>query len=183
MRLVLSIFLFLGIALAAGDKVIPQGMNPAAPPETAQLAFTLGNWDLVSKSLQADGGYRTTSATSTTYFILDGFAIQDDFRALDPSGRVVFRGTSIRTFDPRTKKWSIKWLMAGESGMTLITGELKDGQFVMEGKGSDGGGEFMERATYLNISADHYSFKMSRSFDGGKTWIENFNLIEATRAK
>ena len=159
------------------------GRNPNAPAETAQLDWMIGEWDLVSKNKMQDGSYFTHKATSTVYYVLDGYAIMDDFRALDDKGNATFRGTSFRTFDPRAKKWSIKWVMAGEPGMTDIVAEMKDGKLVMEGKGYDGYGKFLERAEYYDLSDDHYSFRLARSYDGGTTWIEDLNLIEATKKK
>jgi hypothetical protein len=59
------------------------------------LDFFIGEWDLTTSDLQPDGSFATGKATSSVYYILDGRAIQDDFRALDQQGNIVFRGTSI----------------------------------------------------------------------------------------
>lgn len=155
--------------------------NPAAPPETAQLDWMIGNWDIVSKDLQPDGSHTTSKARMTIYYVLDGFAIQEDFRALDQQGKVVFRGMAVRSFDPVAKQWTITWLMANVPGITEVIGEFKDGQFIQTGKGFDGMGKFISRATYSGIGPDHFSFKLDRSYDNGKTWLEGFNLIEAER--
>ncbi|MCB1043432.1 MAG: hypothetical protein KDC35_10855 [Acidobacteria bacterium] len=155
--------------------------GPDLPPEAAQLDWFIGEWDLTSKSLRRDGSYTSHKATSTVYRALDGYALLDEFRAYNDQNQVVFRGVSFRTYIPETGKWAIKWVMANEAGMTDLTAEYKNGELVMEGKGSDGMGAFLERAVYYNISADHYSFKLDRSYDGGKTWIKGMNLIEATR--
>ncbi len=180
MRMMILLSVWLSVTTLAQSLTAP---NPAAPAGLAQLDWIMGEWDLVSKSKQRDGSYSSHKANSKVYYALDGFAIMDEFRALDDQNQVVFRGVSFRTFVPATGKWSIKWVMANESGMTDIVAEFKDGTLVMEGKGTDGFGPFLEKAVYFDISEDHYSFKLDRSYDGGQTWIEGMNLIEATRIK
>jgi len=150
-------------------------------PSGDELDFFLGAWDLVSESLQRDGSYSSQRARSDVYRILDGNMLQDDFRLLADDGSVVFRGTSLRGFLPREGHWSIKWIMVGEPGMTDIRANWTGEELVMEGEGYDGMGEFLERARYFDISEDSYEFVLSRSYDGGETWIEDMNLIHATR--
>jgi hypothetical protein len=71
--------------------------------------------------------------------------------------------------------------MAGRKGLTDIQAEWKDGKLVGKGEGYDGYGSFKERFEYYNISDNSYTFRMDRSYDGGETWLKNFNRIEATR--
>lgn len=159
----------------------PAGYAEERAASPSQLDFFLGAWSLESESLQRDGSYVTNRARSDVYRTLDGAAIQDDFRLIDADGQVVFRGTSFRTFVPATGTWAIKWVMAGEPGMTDITARWTGEELVMEGRGYDGLGEFLERARYFDITDDSYEFELSRSYDGGEFWIERMNLIHATR--
>lgn len=156
--------------------------NPNASSGVAKLSAFAGQWDLTTYDRMPDGSVAVGKANSDAYFILDGYALQDDFRVLDETGRVVFRGTSIRTYDSTNDRWLVRWLMVDDPGMTEIEGEFtEDGRFVGTGKGSDGVGDFLERFTYTFPSEDRYVFVMSRSYDGGQTWLENFNRIEAVR--
>ena len=154
----------------------------AQPAGLEQLEFFIGKWDLKTTDVRPDGSFATGRARSEVRYILDGHAIQDDFLMLGEDDSIIFRGTSIRSYNPRTGKYQIVWIMPGIRGITDINAEWKDDRLVSTGKGYDGSGEFLERFEYYDITQDSYSFKMDRSYDGGKSWIENFSRIEAKRA-
>ncbi|MEP2023533.1 MAG: hypothetical protein ABJH98_05465 [Reichenbachiella sp.] len=151
--------------------------------ELKKLDFFIGEWELVTKASRSDGSSMIGKARTKAYYILDQTAIQDDFYALDPSGNVVFRGTSIRSFNSQSGKYQIVWLMPGIDGITEISGVLCKGKLVTTGKGYDANGAFIERFEYYDIQPDSYSFKMDRSYDEGKTWILNFSSFDAKKVK
>ncbi|WP_223034081.1 DUF1579 domain-containing protein [Hanstruepera marina] len=148
-----------------------------------KIDFFIGEWSIESVDILPNGTYQKSKAKSIVKYILDGYAIQDDFLSLDKNNNIVFRGTSIRSYNPRTNKYQIVWIMPGYKGITDISAELKDGKLVSTGKGYDYQGDFLERFEYYDIKNDSYKFKMDRSYDNGKTWIENFGRFTATRIK
>lgn len=148
-----------------------------------KLDFFIGEWELTTKASRPDGSVMMGKARTKAYYILDQAAIQDDFFALDPNDNVVFRGTSIRSYNRQSGKYQIVWVMPGVNGITDISGVMSNGKLVTTGKGYDGNGEFLERFEYYNIKADSYSFKMDRSYDGGKTWLINFSSFDAKKVK
>lgn len=148
-----------------------------------KLEFFVGEWELVTKASRPDGSVMMGKARTKAYYILDKTAIQDNFYALDQNDNVVFRGTSIRSYNRQTGKYHIVWVMPGVYGITDISGVMSNGKLVTTGKGYDGNGEFLERFEYYNIKQDGYSFKMDRSYDGGKTWMENFSSFDAKKVK
>lgn len=148
-----------------------------------KLDFFVGEWELTTKASRPDGTVAMGKARTKAYYILDKAAIQDDFYALDPNDNVVFRGTSIRSFNNQTGKYQIVWIMPGVTGITDISGVMTNGKLVTTGKGYDGNGEFLERFEYYNIQPDSYSFKMDRSYDGGQSWMLNFSTFDAKRVK
>jgi len=152
------------------------------PEGLEKLDFFIGEWELTTCNLQQDGTVATGKATSSAYHILDGQAIQDDFRGYDEHGNIVFRGTSIQSYSSDQPQYLITWIMAGRKGLTDIRAEWKGGKLVGKGEGYDGFGSFKERFEYYNISDSSYTFQMDRSYDGGETWLKNFN-IEAYKIK
>lgn len=148
-----------------------------------KLDFFIGEWELTTKASRPDGSVMMGKARTKAYYILDQTAIQDDFFALDPNDNVVFRGTSIRSYNRQSGKYQIVWVMPGVNGITDISGVMSNGKLVTTGKGYDGNGEFLERFEYYNIKPDSYSFKMDRSYDGGKTWLVNFSSFDAKKVK
>ena len=169
----LSIFVF----LFASSIILAQSEG------LKKIDFFIGEWAIESIDIRPDGSFQNGRAKSVVKYILDGHAIQDDYLVLDNVNNIVFRGTSIRSYNPRTNKYQIVWIMPGYTGITDISAELKDGKLVSTGKGYDHQGDFLERFEYYDIQSDSYKFKMDRSYDNGKTWIENFGRFTATRVE
>ena len=153
----------------------------AQKKQLKKLDFFIGEWLLETRDIQPDGSFKKGTAKSSVTYILDGYAIQDDYRVLDENKTIIFRGTSIRSFNVQTGKYQIVWMMPGLTGLTDITADFIDSRLVGKGKGYDENGSFIERFEYYNISKDRYSFKMDRSYDNGKNWINNFGTFEAKR--
>jgi hypothetical protein len=176
--------LALAVALAI-PAVAAHGPHPDAPPETAQFAFLVGQWDCTTRSMKADGsGEVEGQATWTGYWILDGWAIQDDWESARPDGGV-FRGTNIRSFNPQTGKWDNRWLASGTLQWKYFEAEkVGDSMVMIGGEGRDAGGrEFVDRNVFYEIGPDSWKWRKDRSFDGGATWVEGVAHIEARRAR
>jgi hypothetical protein len=150
--------------------------EPSSPSDSGlrQLDFFIGQWDVVA--LDAEGHQIVGRARTEVRYILDGTTMQADYYGLDPAGRTVFRGTTIRTYVPQTDRFVVHWAMANLPGYTYIDVEYRDGELHGKGRGFDTRGEFVERYRYFDLSAEHYSFEMSRSYDGGATWEPLANL-------
>lgn len=158
--------------------------SPEAPAETAQFSFIVGEWDCKTRSMQPDQSVVDgPDATWTGYYILGGWAIQDDWAAPGPGGKL-FHGTNIRSYNPETKKWDNRWLAAGSLQWKYYEAEKVGGTMVMTGgEGVDGQDRrFVDRNTFHEIEADSWKWRKDRSFDGGKTWIEGVAYIHC-RAK
>lgn len=148
-----------------------------------KIDFFIGEWAIESVDIRTDGSFKKGRAKSQVKYILDGYAMQDDYLTLDENDNIVFRGTSIRSYNPGSGKFQIVWIMPGYKGLTDIVAEWKDGKLISTGKGYDYQGGFLERFEYYDIQKDSYKFKMDRSYNNGKTWIEKFARFTATRIK
>jgi len=148
-----------------------------------KIDFFIGEWSIESVDITPDGSFQKGRAKSVVKYILDGYAMQDDYLILDKDDSIVFRGTSIRSYNPKSHKYQIVWIMPGYKGLTDISAEWKDGKLLSTGKGYDYQGDFLERFEYYDIEDNSYKFKMDRSYDNGNTWIENFGSYTATRVK
>ncbi len=158
---------FTPVLAAAALLALPHTAQTQSPGD---LDFFFGHWEVTVTSYGPNGGSSISKARTHAYPILDGAAQQDDWRSIDRAGNVVFRGSSIRTFVPVTKSWVVHWIMAGTPGYTYIDAEWKEGELLGRGRGFDGGGEFVERYRYHDISDSLYSFELERSYDGGANW-------------
>jgi hypothetical protein len=188
-RTLFSILLALiPVTVWAGEEGGPRdfgALNPAAPPETAQFSFAIGEWACTTRGRQPDGSVKEGApATWTFYYILDGWAIQDNWVVRRPD-RSEFRGTNIRSFNPQTGKWDNRWLPIGSLQWKYYEAEQVGDTMVMTGgRGKDAQErEFVDRNTFHSITENSWSWRKDRSFDGGKTWIEGVFFIDAKRVR
>lgn len=157
-------------------------LNENAPDETEQFEFLIGEWNCTTKSLKPDrSGFVEGEGRWVGYYILDGWAIQDDWSSPAPSGQI-FHGTNVRSFNPQTGKWDNRWLAAGSLQWKYYEARKQGDTMVMTGgEGKDPNGDFLDRNVFHNITENSWSWRKDRSYDGGETWFEGVSFIEATR--
>jgi hypothetical protein len=161
--------------------------NPHAPAELSRFAFLIGRWIFDAKLKLADGEWQSFHGTWVGRYILDGYAIADEYRMNDPSGELLVLGTNFRIYDSAKQLWNIKWLNALEGTWTDLTSEQFggarfDGQSVTYAFRAERGAQWQfTRATYTNISKTHFTWRGEKS-DDETTWSE-FMVIEAYRNK
>jgi hypothetical protein len=155
-------------------------MHPKAPRELSLFGFLIGEWKC--KARFSDGS--TLDATWIGRYILDGYAIADEYRMTDASGALIVLGMNFRSYDAAKQRWNMRWLHAF-SGTWLdlvpedLGGVTKDGDtitFVF--RELEMGLEFT-RVTFSNISDKHYTWRAEKSSDR-ESWSE-FMVIEASR--
>src|SRR5580693_333951 len=64
-------------------------LSPHAPAELARFAFLIGSWRGEAKIASANGEWQAYQVTWLGRFILDGYAIADEYRMTDSSGKLV----------------------------------------------------------------------------------------------
>jgi hypothetical protein len=159
--------------------------SPKAPAELARFAFLIGNWRFSARFKAANGEWQPFHGTWAGRYILDGYAIADDYRMTGPSGELLVLGTNFRVYDPVRRAWNIKWLNALEGTWTDLTsdelgGARFDGPSVSYVFKAERGAEWpYTRATYTNISKSHFTWRGERSEDA-KSWAE-FMVVECDR--
>jgi hypothetical protein len=85
--------------------------SPNAPAELSRFAFLIGKWRGEGR-LIPDVGAGAFDVRWEGRYILDGFAIADEYRMTAPSGELIVLGLNLRVFDVRNKTWNLKWLNA-----------------------------------------------------------------------
>lgn len=182
----LALVLVLAVPLAAAadlDTGRLAAPHPDAPPEMAQFAFLVGEWDCKLTSLNGQGQRVESTGRWVGYYTLGGYAFQDDWYAASGS-----RGTTWRSYHPFKKKWVNTWLMANTDRAPGFAegwfyGTWQDGEMRLQASGSDTIGDFVDRIVFTEIEKDSFTWKMDRSYDGGESWIEGVAVNRATRVK
>jgi len=160
--------------------------NPNAPAALSQFAFLIGNWTFEASVKGADKGWQTFQGTWLGRFILDGYAIADEYKMTDSSGKLIVLGINLRTYDATKKAWNMKWLnaLAGtwvDLGPEELGGVTFDGESIIYVLKEPVAAHGYTRATYTNISEKHFTWRGEKS-DDGKTWNE-FMVVEVYRSK
>jgi len=160
-------------------------LNPNAPAALSQFAFLVGSWRCEARLKSASGEWQTFQATWLGRFILDGYAIADEYRMTSSSGELIVLGLNLRTYDPAKQIWNIKWLnaLAGtwvDLGPEELGGVKFDGQSIIYSLKEPVAAHAYTRATYTNISKTRFTWRGEKS-DDGKTWSE-FMVVEAYRS-
>jgi hypothetical protein len=160
--------------------------NPNAPEALCRFAFLIGRWRCEAKLRSANGELQTFQATWLGRFILDGYAIADEYRMTGFCGELIVLGMNFRTYDAAKQIWNIKWLnaLAGtwvDLGPEDLGGVQFDGQSVTYAFKEPVAAHAYTRATYTDISKTHFTWRGEKSKDG-ETWSE-FMIVEAYRSK
>jgi hypothetical protein len=158
--------------------------NPKAPAELSRFAFLLGRWRCEARVRPANDEWQLFQATWVGRFILDGYAIADEYRMTDSSGEPIVHGLNLRTYDATSQTWNIRWLNALSGTWTdLASPELggvkSDDRSVVYAFKEPTADHAFTRATYTTVSDTHFTWKGDRS-DDGKAWSD-FMVVEAHR--
>ncbi len=162
--------------------------NPNAPAELSRFAFLIGRWKFDAKLKLADGEWQTFHGTWLGHYILDGYAIADEYRMTDLSGKLIVLGLNLRAYDAKKQTWNIKWLNAlTGTWMNLAPSELgavrSDGQsmiYAFKEMAPVDSAHAYTRATYTKVSETHFTWRGEKSADGN-AWSE-FMVVECHRS-
>jgi hypothetical protein len=156
--------------------------NSNAPADLSRFAFLVGDWRCEAKVRVDDGKWQAFEAAWVGRFILDGYAIADEYRMTDSAGELIVLGMNLRAYDPARKAWNIKWLngLSGtwvDLGPAELGGVQYDGESISYVFQEPMAGHAYTRATYTNISQTHFTWRGEKSEDA-KAWSE-FMVVEA----
>jgi len=161
-------------------------LNSKAPQELSRFAFLVGKWRGEAKLKRDDGTWENLNAFWEGRYILDGYAIADEYRMTTPSGELLVLCMNLRSYDAKKKAWNLKGLNAlpgtwTDLGPEELGGVVVDGATISYLMKEPVAQHAFTRATYTKISADHFTWRGDRSNDR-KTW-EQFLVIELYRSE
>ncbi len=160
-----TLMALIGLILAVPALAQSAPPVPCASPESRQLDFWVGEWDL---TWPAGGDQPAGTATNRVEKILDGCAVQENFTGT--SGPRPLAGRSLSTYSAREKVWKQTWV-DNQGSYLDFTGEFKDGEMRLSrhGIGPDGKPR-LARMVFTNIKPDSFDWRWEFSSDDGKTW-------------
>lgn len=136
---------------------------PAAPPESAQFDFWVGEWDVTAKNGKVVGHSRIEK-------IAHGWGLLENWES--PG----FPGKSINAWNPAKKCWQQFWVGSGGSILELSGGLDAKGNMVISGPGPNPkGGTMLNRITYTPNADGTVRQHWEISTDDGATWSSSFD--------
>lgn len=161
-------------------------LNPNAPADLSRFAFLIGRWKCDAKVMLPSGEWQTFHATWVGRYILDGYAIADEYRMTDTSGKLIVLGMNFRSYDAAKRVWNIKWLDALTGSWVTLGSEDFGGvkstdQSIVYAFKEPVAAHAYTRATYTNLSPTHFTWRGEKS-DDGNTWSE-FMVVDAYRSE
>lgn len=162
------------------------GPNPDAPGELSRFDFVVGAWRGKASLRRDDGAWEHLDVSWNGRYILDGYAIADDYRMTTANGDLLVLGVNVRAYDPKSRVWRMKWLNAlGGSWVDLGPEELGgvrvDENSITYEMHEPVADHPFTRATYTTVSKDVFTWRGERSHDRS-SW-EDFLLIELHRRR
>ena len=141
------------------NPAFPYGrLNPQAPPETAQFAFMIGEFDCVDEIINPqDGKWIKFPAIWNAKYFLNGHGIQDQYWSPQ------FSTSNIRIFDAKEKKWKVTFFRMPGYNSGIWSGIKEDNNLVMR----QGTNEKGTRLTFSNITKAGFEW-VGESMSGGK---------------
>jgi hypothetical protein len=159
-------------------------INPQAPQVLGRFAFLIGRFQCEARLKVVDGGWQVFHADWQGRYILDGFAIADEYAMTDLAGKLIVRGMNFRTYDAAKGVWNIKWLNALTGSWSDLASAETGGVTVTDASISYSfkepvAAQAYTRATYKDIAADRFTWVGEKSEDG-TSWGE-FMVVDCRR--
>jgi hypothetical protein len=161
--------------------------TPVAPKEGTQFDFLVGQWEVTAKPkavtlAQRIHGVPKVVGTWKAWRALDGWGVEDEVRLTDGSGNPLLLSHAVRYFDAAAHRWSVNTIDVYKNIRAQSSADWRNGEMQVSGSGTDENGKaYLSRATFSKITPAAFSYRIDRSFDGGKTWTEGVTTMDARR--
>ena len=173
-----------GLALAA--PVLSAQTTPKRTAEQIQASYAahkgefdylLGDWEFTGTNQQYGKTQGLWSAVR-----LDKGQILDEYRVVGDEGQTYYVTTTLRNWNGALDRWELIGADGGAGLQDFGTGRWDGKEMRIEQTfGVAAGTPSTWRIRYYNIAPDTFSWVADRSTDGGKTWVTNFQQLEARR--
>ena len=163
--------------------------GPATPKRTGEqiqasfaahkgeFDYLLGDWEFTGTNQQYGRIHGYWSAVR-----LDKGQILDEYRVVGDQGETYYVTITLRNYNGALDRWELVGADGG-TGLQDVGTEHWDGKEmkIEQTFGVAAGSPSPWRIRYHDIGPARFSWAADRSADGGKTWVTNFQQLEARR--
>ena len=163
---------------AATSQATPDRIQEASKAHAHDFDYLLGDWEFTA--VNRDGKFR---GFWSAVRLADTGQILDEFRVLGDNDDTYYVSTTLRAYNGILDQWELVSVDHRGTGLTQIgTGHRVGAEMYIEQKfGFGTNNAWISRIRYYDIQSDRFSWNADRSLDNGKTWIKDFQQIEAHR--
>jgi hypothetical protein len=164
-------------AQAAGQRTQEQ-IRASYDAHQGDFDYLLGDWEFTSVNRQFGKGRGYWSAVR----LAEGAQILDEYRVVGDSGETYYVTNTLRAYNAVLDQWELVSTEGGTGLQNIGTGHRVGAEMHIEQKfGVMSPTPSLWRIRYYDIRPDRFSWAADRSTDAGKTWVTNFQTIEARR--
>jgi len=142
-----------------------------------EFDYLLGDWEFTGTNQEYGKIHGYWSAAR-----LDKGQILDEYRVTGDQGETYYVTTTLRNYNGGLDRWELVGADGGAGLQDVGTGHWDGGEMKIEQTfGVAAGNPSQWRIRYYDIGPDRFSWAADRSPDGGKTWVKNFQQLQARR--
>ena len=161
----------------AESKRTPEQLKAAYAAHKSDFDYLLGDWTFTSEHHEYGKFAGRWSALR-----LETGQILDEYRVVGDKGETFHVTSTIRAYNAAADRWELIGMDGGGGLQDFGTAQRVNSEMHLEQKfGVARGNPTILRIRYYDIQADRFSWTADRSTDGGKTWVKDFQRIEARR--
>lgn len=158
-------------------KPTPEQLQALYEAHRGDFDYLLGSWEFtaVHKEFGNFRGYWSAVR------LAEG-PILDEYRVVGDKGETFYVTNTMRAYNAPRDQWELVGMDPGSGLQDVGTGRRVGAEMHIEQTfGVARGTPSTMRIRYYNIRPDRFSWSADRSTDRGKTWVANFEQIEARR--
>ena len=145
----------------------PSGTEACGSPESGQLDFWVGDWDVRLKQRTPVGEWQEAHGTNRIRKVLGGCAVLESFEADGPDA--MWAGMSVSQYVSGEKRWRQVWV-DDQGSWFAFTGGKQGDQFILQTEPVGATAGRTLRMVFHEIRPDHISWRWERADSGGATW-------------
>jgi hypothetical protein len=159
------------------SKRTPAQIKASYDAHHGDFDYLLGDWEFTATSHEYGKFRGYWSAVR-----LDQGQILDEYRVVGDKGETYYVATTVRSYNAALDRWELVSMDDRNGLQDIGAGQRAGAEMHIEQK-FDVMGEkpSVWRIRYYNIQPDRFSWTGDRSMDGGKTWVKDYEQIEARR--
>lgn len=154
-------------------------INSSKLPEANQWLYALGNWQVTTQYQDEEGNLQTAAnkATVNLTVLPDGITFFSEFIIGDS-----FYSSQMIAYNKERELWINNFVNSTRQRWTTTESKWANGTMTtLIPKGYSGKEKFIQRSIDTPITNGHYTKRVDRSYDLGRTWKKGLFIMDFKR--